>query len=683
MIHKKMVLIALAVIAFGITTGCHSKQSDGSKEDILRSHVDTTADPSKDFFRYANGRWIDKNPIPASESAWGIANLVQEETYARLREINENAAKDQNAKQGSAQQKIGDFFFAGMDTLNIEKLGISPIEPELKKIDAITDTKSLMQLSANYQVLLAETFFSIGIAQDLKNSDKMAFYIQQGGLGLPDRDYYFNTDARSANIRKEYVEHVSRILALAGIKKEDATKQAEVIMSLETKLADKSRKLEDLRDPNRNYNKMTLKALGTICPSVEWNTYLSTMNVKNTDTVIVGQPEFFTQLESVLKTVKLDDLKTYLKWHFVISFADKLNKAFVDEVFHFRGKVLSGSLKKRDRWKSVLDAEEVAMGDLLGQLYVNKYFSPKTKKRYEDLVDNIMEVYKERIQKLDWMSTETKQKALLKLSKVNKKVGYPNKWKDYSALEIKRDAYVLNSMRVRKWIFNYELSKLGKPVDRTLWDMTPQTYNAYYNPSNNEIVLPAAIFVVPNVPDSLLDDAIVYAYGGGSTIGHEITHGFDDEGRQFDWKGNLTAWWTKEDEAKFNQKAKRMVDQFSSYIVVDSMHANGKASLGENIADLGGVILGLEAFKRTQQYKSGQIIAGFTPEQRYFLGYALSWLSHQRKERLAQQVMTDVHAPAFLRVNGPLSNIPEFYKAFKIKPQSPMYRPDDTRVEIW
>ena len=680
--NKAILLSAMALLCIGFNN-CTNRQTKETKDDILRSHVDTTADPSKDFFRYANGQWLDKNPIPASESAWGIANLVQEETYHRLKEINELAASDKNAKPGSAQQKIGDFFFAGMDTLNIEKMGIQPIEPELKKIEAISDLKSLLSLSALYQSMLTETFFSLGIAQDLKNSDKMAFYVLQGGLGLPDRDYYFNTDARSTNIRKEYIQHISHILKLAGTKAEEASKQAECIMQIETKLAKQSRKLEDLRDPNRNYNKMTIPALAKLNPSINWNDYLGTMGVKNIDSLIVGQPEFFTQLESVLKNTKLEDLKSYLKWHFVISYADKLNKDFVNEAFHFRGQVLSGSLKKRDRWKTVLDAEEAAMGDLLGQLYVSKYFSPKTKKRYENLVDNIMEVYKERIQKLDWMSAETKSKALLKLSKVSKKVGYPNKWKDYSALEIRRDAYALNAMRVRKWIFNYELAKLYKPVDRTLWDMTPQTYNAYYNPSNNEIVLPAAIFVVPNVPDSLLDDAIIYAYAGGSTIGHEITHGFDDEGRQFDWKGNLTAWWTKEDEAKFNLKTKKMVDQFNAYLVVDSMHANGKASLGENIADLGGVVLGLEAFKRTEQYKTGQVIGGFTPEQRYFLGYALSWLSHQRKERLAQQVMTDVHAPAFLRVNGPLSNIPEFYKAFKIKPNSPMYRNDSERVEIW
>jgi putative endopeptidase len=330
-----------------------------------------------------------------------------------------------------------------------------------------------------------------------------------------------------------------------------------------------------------------------------------------------------------------------------------------------------------------LDAEEGALGELLGQLYVKKYFSPTTKKRYETMVGNIMEAYGERIKALDWMSPATKEKALAKLSTVVKKVGYPEKWKDFSALSINRESYVNNVLNARRWAFNYELNKLGKPVDRLEWGMTPQTYNAYYNPSNNEIVLPAAMFIIPGVPDSLADDALMYAYVGGSTIGHEITHGFDDEGRQFDAKGNLADWWTKEDVEKFNARTKVMVDQFNSYVVLDSLHINGKACLGENIADLAGVILGYQAFQKTEQAKKGEKIAGFTPNQRYFLGYALSWLGHQRDERLARQIMTDVHAPAKQRVNGPLSDIPEFYEAFNIKPGDAMYLPENLRVKIW
>jgi putative endopeptidase len=525
--------------------------------------------------------------------------------------------------------------------------------------------------------------FGLQIFQDEKNSDKIALHLYQGGIGLPNRDYYFNKDARTDNIRKEYVKHVAQMFRLMGDDSVTAAKQSTTIMKLETALAGKSRKLEDLRDPYKNYNKMAIASVKKFTPSIDWKVMLTNVGWKTPDTVIIGQPEFFQEVERSLKSVSIDDWKTYLRWHLINTYADRLNSAFDLEDFHFYGTVLDGKQKQRDRWKRVLDAEERAMGEVLGQLYVSKYFSPATKKRYEDMVSNVMAAYKERIEKLEWMSPQTKEKATAKLAVVAKKVGYPDKWKDYSALTISRDSYVMNVLRANVWEFNYQLNKLGKPVDRAEWDMTPQTYNAYYNPSNNEIVLPAAIFVVPGVPDSLIDDAVAYGYVGASTIGHEITHGFDDEGRQFDAKGNLTNWWTKEDEKKFNDRAKVMEKQFSDYVVLDSMHVNGKASLGENIADLAGILLGYDAFQKTPQAKEAKAIGGFTPGQRFFLGYALGWLGQQRDERLARQIMTDVHAPMFLRVNGPFSDVPEFYKAFNVKPGDPMYRPDSVRVNIW
>jgi putative endopeptidase len=355
----------------------------------------------------------------------------------------------------------------------------------------------------------------------------------------------------------------------------------------------------------------------------------------------------------------------------------------VDEDFRFHGKVISGKKEQLPRWKKVLDAENGLMGEVLGQLFVKEYFPETAKKRYEKLVEAIRDTYRERIKTLDWMSAETKAKALTKLNKISKKVGYPEKWKDFSSLEINRDSYVGNIMKANKFWYTYELSKLGKPVDRTEWDMTPQTYNAYYNPSNNEIVLPAAIFTIPGMRDEEVDDAVVYGYAGASTIGHEITHGFDDEGRQFDADGNLKSWWTKADGDKFNAKAALMVKQFNDFVVLDSLHVNGKATLGENIADLGGIVLGFEAFKKTAQYKAGKKINGLTPQQRYFLGYALGWLGAQRNERLANQILTDVHSPANLRVNGPFANLPEFYEAFGIKQGNPMWRPEAVRVKIW
>ena len=652
-------------------------------KDILQKNIDTTVNPGKDFFKYANGTWLKDNPIPESESRWGIGNLVQEETYARLREISQNAARDANAKPGTALQKIGDFYFTGMDSAGIEKNGIRPLQPEFDRINAISDRKSLLDVVSLFKSYRMSIMFSLPIYQDEKNSDKMAMHIWQGGLGLPNRDYYFNKDARTENIRRQYVAHVTRMMQLLGEDSATAGKHSATIMKIETDFASQSRKLEDLRDPYKNYNKMAVDALGKLTPSLNWKELLGNAGMKNPDTVIVGQPEFLKQLERSLKDVSIDDWKTYLRWHLVHAFADKLSTAFDNEHFRFYGQVLEGKKRLRDRWKRVLDNEEAAMGELLGQLYVEKYFSVVTKKRYESLVNNILDTYKERIQQLDWMSPATKEKSLAKLASVMKKVGYPDKWKDYSALTINRDSYVMNVLKANVWSFNYELNKLDKPVDRTEWDMTPQTYNAYYNPSNNEIVLPAASFIIPGLPDSLADDALIYSYAGGSTIGHEITHGFDDEGRQYDAQGNLRNWWTKDDEKKFNDRAAVMVKQFNDYVVLDSMHINGKACLGENIADLGGVILGYEAFQKTEQAKSGQLIGGLTPDQRYFLGYALSWLGHQRDQRLARQVMTDVHSPEFLRVNGPLANIPEFYKAFGVKPGDPMYLPENQRVRIW
>jgi putative endopeptidase len=508
-------------------------------------------------------------------------------------------------------------------------------------------------------------------------------HFYQGGIGLPQRDYYFNNDARTQNIRKEYQEHMKKMFMLIGDDEKTASKNSKVVFGIETDLARASRKLEDLRDPYANYNKMSVAEFTSITPSIPWNDVLKQMSLKDIDSVIVGQPEFYKQVEKSLNTVSIADWKTYLRWNLLNEFAGDMSKDFDQEHFHFYGTVMTGTTTQRPRWKRIMDKEENYLGDALGQLYVDKYVPKSMRKRYDDLVENMLTAYKEHIEKLDWMSDDTKKKALYKLGKINRKVCYPDKWKDYSSLEISRESHLKNIMNCNRWLYDYETAKLYKPVDRNEWDMTPQTYNAYYNPSNNEIVLPAAQFLIPGIPDSLADDAVIYGYAAASTIGHELTHGFDDEGRQFDASGNLVNWWTAEDSARFSQRAKLLEEQFSNYIVLDSLHVNGKASLGENIADLGGVVIGLDAFKKTEQYKKGEKIDGLTPLQRYFLGYTLGWLGHARDASLAMQVMTDVHAPNFLRVNGPLSNVPEFYEAFGIKQGDKMWRPDSVRVRIW
>jgi putative endopeptidase len=674
-------------LIFALFYACSSPKNEEEQsvafDDPLIANMDSSASPGDDFFMYACGGWLKKNPIPGNERSWGVWSLVQEETLNRMKEISEDAAKQTDAAKGSNTQKIGDFWAAGMDTVAIEKEGLNGIATELASINAITDVNGLIETSARLHTIGVETLFGFYIYQDEKNSEKISLHLYQGGLGLPDRDYYFNNDSRTAKIRAEYPNHITNMFKLTGNDDKTAAANSAAVMKIETALAKASRKLEDLRDPYKNYKKVAVGDMNKSTSSINWSSVLTAMNINKIDSVIVGQPEFFTALNSALKTTTISDWKIYLRWHLLNEFASYLNNNISNEHFRFYGTTLSGVKEQRPRWKRVLDVQEDAIGDALGQLYVEKYVSPSVKKRYDDLTNNIFDAYRDRIKQLSWMSDSTKQLALSKLYSVTKKVAYPDKWRDYSALVIDRGSYVMNCIRANNWHFNYQAAKLGKPVDRTEWDMTPQTYNAYYNPSNNEIVLPAAIFIIPGLPDSLADDAIIYGYAGASTIGHEITHGFDDQGRQFDEKGNLRDWWTAQDGNEYIQRAQKIINQFNEYVVLDSMRVNGSATQGENIADLGGVVLGLEAFKKTEQYKSGKKINGLTPVQRYYLGYALSWLGHQRDESLANRIMTDVHSPNFLRINGPVVNSAEFYEAFNIKPGDKMYRADSLRVNIW
>ena len=486
----------------------------------------------------------------------------------------------------------------------------------------------------------------------------------------------------NVNIRKEYVKHIAKMLQLMGDTDANAAKNATSIMALETFLAEKHRTIEALRDPHANYNKMAVNDLQKWAPSVNWKNHIEKTGFK-ADTLIVGQPEFFKQMEVSLKKFTLAEWQAYLRFNLISSLAPTLPQAFDVEHFNFFGKVLEGKKEQKPRWKRVLDAQEGQLGDALGQLFVKEYFPEKSKKRYEDMTEAIREAFTENIKELDWMGAATKEKALDKLKRVTKKVGFPNKWKDFSAMTIDKGSFARNNLNANKWWFNYQANKLGKPVDRTEWEMTPQTYNAYYNPSNNEIVMPAGIFMIPGFSDDQVDDAVAYGYAAASTIGHEITHGFDDQGRQFDADGNLKMWWTAEDSAKFAQRSQKLIAQFNEFMPVDTMHVRGEATLGENIADLGGVVLGLKAFKKTEQFKKGEKIAGYTPVQRYFMGYALGWLGHITKEALARRLMTDVHAPARERVNGPFVNIPEFYEAFGIKEGAKMSREVSKRTKIW
>lgn len=675
-------IIPASVLLLSVFTSCKNNSgSDQSKPDVLAADIDSTVKPGDDIFLYANGGWIKRNPIPADQAAWGIGNKVIEENLDRLRSITEKAASA-NAAKGSDDQKIGDYWSTAMDSAKIEADGLKPLQPWLDKIAAINNVNDLVSTVAALKKIGSSTLFSDFVTQDDKNSEVMTYKFWQGGLGLPEREYYFKNDSATNNIRAQYQNYISEVLTMSGDEAGAASDQAKKILALETKMAQASRKIEDLRDPYANYNKIAITDLGKINSSIDWKNYLTLAGVQHIDSVIVGQPDFFKALDKELKSTPLADWKSYLKFNLINDFSNGLPDKYGVAAFNF-GKLFSGAKERRTRWKRIMNAQEGAMGELLGKAYVKEYFNEKTKKRYEDLVEAIRDAFKLRIEKLTWMSDSTKQKAYTKLAAIKKKVGYPDKWKDFSKMEIGKESFVQNMMNANKWWHDFNMDKLGKPVNRDEWEMTPQTYNAYYNPSNNEIVLPAGIFTVPGYRDEELDDATVYGYAGASTIGHEITHGFDDEGRQFDAKGNLVSWWTKNDEAEFNKRSQMIIKQFDEFEPLPGYHINGKATTGENIADLGGILIGLDAYKKTKEYTSGKEIAGLSPVKRFFLGYALGWLGDIREAKLRSQLLTDVHAPAKYRVIGPFQDVDDFYTAFDVKPGEKMFRADSLRVRIW
>lgn len=684
--YTRRVLATLSLLG-AIASACGRATQDASKSstppgDFIRAALDTTVDPGVDFFTYAEGNWLARHPIPASEASWSIGKEIQDELYLKLRTINEDAAA-QRAAVGSDEQKIGDFWSTGMDTVKADRLGAGPLREAMSVIDSVSGVQGALDAAFALRPLQVSAFFRVGIYQDERHSDAMAVHLSQGGLGLPDRDFYFNAEPGVAKIRAAYVVHIARVLALLGQDSATAGSAAGKVMEFETALARASRKLEDLRDPPKNYNKLrTADVTAKLTSSIAWTDRLGAWKIRP-DSVIVGQPEYFGAVNRLLSATPVPVLRDYLRVRLAVGYSPYLSRRFADEYFDFYSRTMAGAREQRPRWKRVLDAEESAMGMVLGRIFVKAYFPERSKQRYVAMVAAIRESYRERIARLDWMSDSTKAKAQLKLSTITAKVGYPDKWKDYSKLMTGTESYCLNMMNAARWEFDDMLSKYGKPVDRTEWHMTPQTYNAYYNSSNNEIVLPAGIFWIPATPDSLVDDAVAYGYAGASTIGHEITHGFDDHGRQFDAAGNMADWWTPADARKFNARTGVMVRQFDAYEPIKGIHINGKASLGENLADYGGILLALGAFEKTAPFRSGERIGGLTPVQRFFLGYALGWQSQQREEALRRALLSDVHAPAKWRVLGPLSNVPEFHTAFGVKPGQPMWRPDSMRVQVW
>ncbi|HEX8516034.1 MAG TPA: M13 family metallopeptidase [Bacteroidia bacterium] len=646
------------------------------------SNIDSTVRPVDDFYQFVNGRWMKNNPIPETESRWGSFSELEVTNKNKLRTILEEAAADKNAKPGSNIQKIGDFYSVAMDSVKLNKDGISPLKEEFERIENIKNTDDLIRTVAHFHMIGAGPMFSGYIGQDPKISTEYVTQIFQGGISLPDRDYYTNSDERTVGIQKAYLAHVTKMFELLGDKPEAAAKAAKTVFDIEKGMAKVSMTKVELRDPEKQYNKKTSKELAELTPNLNWNVYFTELGMKDVSTVVVGQPEFYKALNSSLKSVPLNDWKTYMRWNLIDAMSSKLSDDLVNEHFNFYGKTLFGIPALKPRWKRSLEAVDASLGDALGQIFVERHFTETSKKRVSEMVDNLIAAYRVRIDSRDWMSAETKKAANLKLDKVIRKIGYPDKWKDYSTLDINRDSYVQNFMRASKYEFNEMTSKLGKPIDKTEWGMTPPTINAYYNPSMNEIVFPAGI-MQPIFFNPDADDAVNYGIMG-AVIGHELTHGFDDEGSQFDADGNLKNWWTEQDKANFKKKTDMVVKQFNDYIAIDSMHVNGELTLGENIADLGGLTISYYAFKKSLEGKPApEKIDGFTAEQRFFLAWAQGWRGNMRPEFLRNLVQTNPHSPGNFRGNGPLTNMQEFYDAFGVKEGDKMYRPKAERAEIW
>ncbi len=683
---RQAFLLGYAVTAMLLIASCgnDSKKEVGNTGSFVafeKANFDTTVKPGDDFYQYANGGWIKKAEIPASESRWGSFDMLNENIKNNLLLIlNETAAK-KDASPGSIEQKVGDFYATAMDSIKLNADGITPLKEELARIDAVKTPADIIAEVAHLHKIGCGSFFAAFVNQDAKKSDELIVQLYQAGIGLPDRDFYTKTDAESKAIQAAYLEHVKKMLSLSGQDEKSAQADAASIMKLETALAMASKTRVEQRDPEANYHKMTIDELNTLTPSFDWKAYFAANGFAPFTNLVVSQPEFLKAVDKQIKSTPLSEMKVYMKWNLINGYADYLSDDFVLQNFDFYSKTLNGAKELKPRWKRALRETDGAMGEALGQLYVAKHFSANAKKRINELVDNLMAAYKERLTQVDWMGAETKQKALEKLAAIDRKLSFPDTWRDYSKLEVKRDSYVQNIMRAQDFSYNRNISKLGKPVDRTEWLMSPQTVNAYYDPSKNEIVFPCGIMQFPFF-DENADDA--FNYGGiGAVIGHEITHGFDDEGSQFDAKGNLNNWFTDEDKTKFKERTSGIVKQFNSYIAIDTMHVNGTLTQGENIADLGGITISFAALQKALVGKEKQNIDGFSPEQRFFLNYAQVWRGIYRDESLKRQVQTNPHSPGKFRTLGPLSNFQPFYDAFGVKEGDKMFVAEKDRVKIW
>jgi putative endopeptidase len=665
-------------------TVCSSfaQNTNNQTQPLDRANMDPSCEPCKDFYRFANGGWVDKNPVPAAYSNWGSFSEINQRNENALKSILEESAAMKEAPRGSAVQLVGDFFASGMDSAQADADGLNPLTLDLAGINKIKNLNDLQAMVTYFHLGLGAPIFGLSSQQDFKNSEETIASLDQSGITVPDRDYYVKDDERYESARKEYTDYMVKMFTMLGDGEKSAKANAATVMKIETRLAKASMPRVEMRDPKNVYHRMSLAEVKKLTPAWNWVKYLTDVRLNGVSSLNVSSPKFMKEVNAMLKQVPLKDWKTYLRWQMIDQASQYLSKDFVDAHFRFHGTVLNGQKELLPRWKRVSRMTDNLLGEALGQAYVAKTFASDAKARAKKMVDNLLAAYRERINTLSWMSDETKKKALEKLGTFVPKIGYTDKWKSYDGLRIDRGSYIQNIIHAAQHETRRQLDKIGKPLDRTEWFMTPPTVNAYYNPPMNEIVFPAGIMQPPFF-DPNADDAVNYG-GMGAVIGHEITHGFDDQGRKFDAKGNLADWWTKDDEERFTKLADVVVDQFNNYVAIDSLTVNGKFTLGENIADLGGLAIAFAAYKKSLEGKPAPPkIDGFTGEQRFFLAWAQMWRRNYTPQNLRQRIVTDPHAPSVFRCNGPISNMSEFFEAFGCKDSDPMVRAKVKQVRIW
>lgn len=646
------------------------------------SNMDKNTAACTDFYQFANGTWLKNTEIPAAYPSWGSFNVLAENNRKALHEILEETAKKTNAPKGSNEQKIGDYYASCLDEAKREAEGMKPLVPELARIDKIQDVKGVAEQIAYMHRHGIATLFSYGSLPDLKNSSMVLAYAGQGGLSLPNRDYYTKTDEKSVKLREDFVKHMTNMFQLVGETPEQAAKDAQTVIAFETRLAQNSRTPVELRDVTKQYHLMNSAQLKELTPGFSWDDYRKAAGAPVAGDINVAHPEFFTAVNKLLTEVPVADWKTYLRWDLITGAASSLSAKFEDENFNFFGKTLEGRKEQLPRWRRCVSATDANLGEALGQVYVARTFTPQSKARMQTLVNNLIAAFRDRLQKLDWMSEDTRKQAIAKLNAFGQKIGYPDKWIDYSALSVSRDSYLQNVLRSSEFAQMRDFNKINKPVDRKEWSMTPPTVNAGYNPLNNDISFPAGILQAPFFnPDA--DDAINYG-AIGAVIGHEITHGYDDSGAEFDALGNLKNWWTESDKKNFDERADCVINQFSSFEAEPGLHLQGKLVSGESIADLGGLYVAYDAYLKSLEGKPHPAdIDGFSAEQRFFLGWAQVWAEKNTPEWLRFQTQSDPHPLSRYRVNGPLSNMPKFAEAFQCKAGDAMVREPAKRCQIW